>query len=286
MRYGRVRCAAHHGKRECMLNKTIPVGVDGSSATITSYVFAPTEDAYALKPLPAVVVVPGGGYDHVSPRDGEPVALRLLAMGYQAFVLNYSVAPAVYPLALQELARAVDTVRSHATEFCVDPNRITVMGFSAGGHLVGLLGALWDKPWLAESIATSPESIRPDALCLGYPVVSSGAYAHRGSFEHLTGAGDVLAQKLSIENMVGEGFPRTFLWHTAEDASVPVQNSLLLAQALADHGIGFSLHVFPHGKHGASLATAQTAFKGCAEHIQPQVQGWPEQFAAWERDGR
>lgn len=95
-----------------MLNKTIPVGVDGSSATITSYVFAPTEDAYALKPLPAVVVVPGGGYDHVSPREGEPVALRLLAMGYQAFVLNYSVAPAVYPLALQELARAVDTVRT------------------------------------------------------------------------------------------------------------------------------------------------------------------------------
>lgn len=190
-----------------MLNKTIPVGVDGSSATITSYVFAPTEDAYALKPLPAVVVVPGGGYDHVSPREGEPVALRLLAMGYQAFVLNYSVAPAVYPLALQELARAVDTVRSHAAEYCVDPDRITVMGFSAGGHLVGLLGALWDQPWLAESIAASPESIRPDTLCLGYPVVSSGGYAHRGSFEHLTGADGALAQKLSIENMVGEGFP-------------------------------------------------------------------------------
>ncbi len=98
MRYGRVRCATHHGEREYMLNKTIPVGVDGSSATITSYAFAPTEDAYALKPMPAVVVVPGGGYDHVSPREGEPVALRLLAMGYQAFVLNYSVAPAVYPL--------------------------------------------------------------------------------------------------------------------------------------------------------------------------------------------
>lgn len=116
-----------------MLNKTIPVGVDGSSATITSYVFAPTEDAYALKPLPAVVVVPGGGYDHVSPREGEPVALRLLAMGYQAFVLNYSVAPAVYPLALQELARAVDTVRGHAAEYCVDPDRITVMGFRPVG---------------------------------------------------------------------------------------------------------------------------------------------------------
>ena len=160
------------------------------------------------------------------------------------------------------------------------------MGFSAGGHLVGLLGALWDQSWLAESIAASPESIRPDTLCLGYPVVSSGAYAHRGSFKYLTGADGALAQELSIENMVGEGFPRTFLWHTAEDVSVPVQNSLLLAQALADHGIGFSLHVFPHGKHGASLATAQTAFKGCAEHIQPQVQGWPGQFASWERDGR
>ena len=227
-----------------MLNKTICVGVDGSDAAISSYIFAPTEDAYALEPRPAVLIVPGGGYDHISPREGEPVALRLLAMGYQAFVLDYSVAPATYPLALQELARAVDTVRSHATELCVDPNRITVMGFSAGGHLVGLLGALWDKPWLAESIATSPESIRPDALCLCYPVVSSGTYAHRGSFEHLTGADDALAQKLSIENMVGEGFPRTFLWHTADDASVSVQNSLLLAQALADHGIGFSYMSF------------------------------------------
>ena len=85
---------------------------------------------------------------------------------------------------------------------------------------------------------------------------------------------------------MGDGFPRTFLWHTAEDASVPVQNSLLLAQALADHGNGFSLHVFQHRKHGASLATAQSVFKGCAELIQPQVQGWPEQFVAWERDGR
>lgn len=214
------------------------------------------------------------------------MALRLLAMGYQAFVLNYSVAPAVYPLALQELAWAVDAIRIRAAEFCVDPDRITVMGFSAGGHLVGLLGALWNQPWLAESITVSPESIRPDALCLGYPVVSSGSYAHRGSFEHLTGGDGALAQKLSVENMVSKGFPRTFIWHTAEDKSVPVQNSLLLAQALADHGIGFSLHVFPHGKHGASLATAQTAFKGCAEHIQPQAQGWPEQFAAWERDGR
>lgn len=269
-----------------MIVKSIPVGVDGSSAAITSYVFAPTEDAYALEPRPAVVVVPGGGYDHISPREGEPVALRLLAMGYQAFVLGYSVAPAVYPLALQELARSVDTVRGHAAEFCIDPGRITVMGFSAGGHLAGLLGALWHEPWLAESVGATPASIKPNALCLGYPVVSSGAYAHRGSFEHLTGADDALARRLSVENMVGEDFPRTFLWHTAEDKSVPVQNSLALAKALADHGIGFSLHIFPYGKHGAALATAQTAFKGCSEHIQPQAQGWPEQFAAWERDGR
>lgn len=131
-----------------MLNKTIPVGVDGSSATITSYVFAPTEEAYALKPLPAVVIVPGGGYDHVSPREGEPVALRLLAMGYQAFVLNYSVAPAVYPLALQELARAVDTDRGHAAEFCVNPDRITVMGFRPAGIWLACLGRFGISPGL------------------------------------------------------------------------------------------------------------------------------------------
>ena len=269
-----------------MLNMTVPVGVDGSSAALATYAFVPSEDAYALGPQPTVIIVPGGGYNHISPREGEPVALRMLAEGYQAFVLDYSVAPAVYPQALRELALAVKTVRERADEFCVDPDRITVMGFSAGGHLAGLLGATWDESWLAESIGATPTAVKPDTLCLGYPVISSGRYAHRGSFERLTGADEALAKKLSLEYMVGEGFPRTFIWHTAEDGSVSVQNSLLLARALADRGIGFSLHVFPHGSHGASLATAQTALKGRADHIQPQAQGWPELFAAWERDGR
>lgn len=267
-----------------MIRKKADVGVDGSAAMLDVYAFAPEEDAYARTLKPAVVIVPGGGYNHVSPREGEPIALRLLADGYQSFVLDYSVAPAVYPQALRELAAAVAWVRGYAEELQVDPARVSVAGFSAGGHLACLLGAKWGEPGLAESVGATAAEIKPDALCLGYPVVTAGAFAHRGSFETLSGGDEELTRGLSIEKLVSADFPRTFVWHTAEDGSVPVQNSLLLAEALAGAGVPFSLHVFPHGPHGIALANETTAFKGRAEQVQPQAQAWPEMFAAWERD--
>lgn len=267
-----------------MIYRDIDMGVDGSGAVLVSYASVPEGDAFACLLRPAVIVVPGGGYDHISPREAEPIALRMAADGFQAFVLTYSVAPARYPLALRELARAVAWVRGHAGEFMIDTSRVGVAGFSAGGHLAGLLGGMWNSPWLAGSVGAAPEDIRPDFLCLGYPVVTSGAFAHRGSFERLCGGDAEQQEKLSVEKLVTGDFPRTFIWHTAEDASVPVQNSLLLGEALAAAGVPFSLHVFPHGAHGMSLAVPETAFKGRPDHVQRQAQAWPEMFAAWERD--
>ena len=226
--------------------------------------------------LPAVVVCPGGGYTHRAFHEGDPVAERLAANGIKAFVLDYSVAPARFPQALEELAEAVATVREHADEWGVDARNIAVMGFSAGAHLAGSLGVMWHEPWLSEAVGRTPEDIRPDAMCLCYPVITSGEFAHRGSFEILTGGDAELTDRLSLENLVDGRTPRAFLWHTAEDGSVPVQNSLLMSSALAAAGVEFSLHIFPYGRHGIGLADG-------AKAVVPQAQCWPELFAAWLR---
>ena len=228
------------------------------------------------KKLPAVIVCAGGGYAYRSPHEADPVARRMAKNGIKAFVLDYTVAPqARFPQAVEELACAVATVRDHAKDYNVDPHNICVLGFSAGGHLAGSLGVLWHEPWLAEAVGRAPEDIRPDAMCLCYPVITSGEFAHRGSFEMLTDNDAKLTERLSLEKLVDEKTARAFLWHTADDEYVPVQNSLLMANALATAGVEFSLHVFPHGPHGIGLAHGI--------HNVPQAQCWPELFAAWLR---
>lgn len=225
--------------------------------------------------LPAVIVCPDGGYRKRADHEGDPVALRLAKNGIKAFVLDYSVAPARFPQAVEELALAVASVRDHADEWGVDPHNVATLGFSAGGHLVGSLGALWHEQWLAEAVGHDSENIRPDAQCLCYPVITSGKFAHRDSFAALTDNDPALTERLSLEKLVDERTPRTFLWHTAEDGLVPVQNSLLMASALASADVEFSLHVFPYGLHGIGLANEG--------HVVPQAQCWPELFAAWLR---
>lgn len=231
---------------------------------------------------PAVIVCPGGAYAMCSDREAEPVAMQYLSMGYQVFVLYYSVAPEIYPAALMELALAVKLVREHAEEWMVDVNKIVVSGFSAGGHLACSLGVFWNREFLYKSLGVKPNEIRPNGLILGYPVITSGEYAHRGSFDNLLGdkaQDEKMLALFSLEKQVSRDTPKTFLWHTATDNAVPVENSLFFAAELSRQQVSFELHIYPDGYHGLSLANKEVAVN--AEGIVEAVQTWVPLVKTW-----
>jgi acetyl esterase/lipase len=224
--------------------------------------FRPTLDCYLLKsatPRPAVLVLPGSGYVQCSPRESEALAIRFNAEGFHAFVLWYSCAPRRHPVPLLDSARAFTIIRGHASEWALNPNKVGIMGFSAGGHLALSTSVFYNRGF-ASAPGIDPALIRPDALMLCYPVVSSGEYAHRGSFDALLGANPSpdLLELTSLEKQVHSKMPPAFIWHTWADNSVPVENSIFLAAALKKADIPFELHIFPEGKHGLSLANAET----------------------------
>jgi len=215
----------------------------GEGVTLTTYVLD------GKRPRGAVLVLPGGAYRMTSDREAEPIALRFTAAGFHAFVLRYSVAPNRHPKPLQDAQKALDLIRSQSSEWNLDPAKVAVCGFSAGGHLAASLGVFGNP--------------RPDALILSYPVITSGPFAHQGSFENLLGqeAPAPVQAQLSLETQVTDKTPPTFLWHTYDDAAVPLENTLLFAGALRQAAVPFELHVFPKGRHGISLAEAETDFE-------------------------
>ena len=249
--------------------------------------FRPVLDTYLLdgaKKRGAVLVLPGGGYSFTSEREGEPIATRFAAAGYHAFVLWYSVAPHRHPQPVADVARALCVIREHAEAWNLDPDKIAVIGFSAGGHLASSIAVHWNKPWLACIPGIRTEWAKPNALLLSYPVISSGPFTHRGSFDCLLGedAPEEALALMSSEKQVGGHVPPTFLWHTFADGLVPVENSLLFAQALRTAGVPFELHVFPDGFHGLSTVDAETC---TPDVVDPHVGGWMKLAVEW-LDGR
>lgn len=237
-------------------------------------------------PRPSIVICPGGGYRFRSDREADPIALVFAAKGFNCFIVEYAVAPEVqepvYPAALFDVAHAVAWVREHAAECCADPNAIAVMGFSAGGHAACHLGVRWHEEDLMASFGLTTEQARPNAMVLSYPVITAGKYAHRGSFEHLTGSKDLADHApFSLEEKVSEHTPPTFLWHTWEDGSVPVENTLFFATAMRRYGVQGEVHIFPKGGHGIALANPLTS-DSPAQNI-PECAQWPDMAARFLR---
>ncbi len=227
---------------------------------------------------PAVIIFPGGGYSFVSEREAEPIAMKYLSMGFSAFILDYSVAPSVFPTSLFEAAYSIGCVRENADEFGIDPNKIAVVGFSAGGHLAASVSCFWNESFISDALGTKSDMLKPNAAVLSYPVISSSKFAHIDSFKSLLGSrfGDPkLMQKLSLENAVNANTPPSFLWHTFEDGLVSVKNSLLYTSALQSAGIPFELHIYQRGGHGLSLANEITG------DVMPDCQNWIDMSGRW-----
>ncbi len=230
---------------------------------------------------PAILILPGGGYHHLSHREHEPVALHMLYRGFQAFVLEYAVAPARFPLALQEAAMAMAYIRQNSARYGLT-GQVAAMGFSAGGHLCGTLGTLYDAPEVSQ-IAPA-EAIRPDALGLCYPVAVSWGNTHQGSFLNLCGEDQALRSRLSLDALARPDMPPVFLWHSRSDESVPCRNSLELARALEEKNVPFAMHIYRLGSHGVSTADVHAYPQGDMAPVSQELPGWVDSMALFFRE--
>lgn len=235
--------------------------------TITPYL---VKDGNKEKGL--VIVCPGGGYTGRAFHEGEPVALMLNKAGISAVVLNYRVAPYKHPAMLTDANRAVKLVRYHAKEWEIDPEKIGILGFSAGGHLAVSACEHYDYG-RDDGDEIDKMSSRPNAGIFCYAVATFiDGYTHGGTLQNLLGENPdpKLKHMLSGENSVPDDCPPVFMWHTSDDTAVNVSNSLELGKALRNKNIPFELHVYPHGRHGLGLAEND-------EH----VSAWSKELVRW-----
>ena len=240
------------------LNHEIKHG--GFEAPLRCYIPTGAPHAFFKEYRPAIIVLPGGGYSHTYEGEAEPIALKYVGAGFCAFVLNYSVYPAKFPQALTEALMAVRYVRENAKEFRIDPDRIYVCGFSAGGHLAACTGTLWNHACLDGHLEDSREVYRPNGLILAYPVITP---LHRGSYLNLfnrdeAALTDEVIDLLSLHNQVTDATPPTFVWHNSDDAGVPVECSLLFGLALHRNRIPFEMRIWENGGHGVCLGNYVT----------------------------
>lgn len=214
----------------------------------------PTLETFLIdsdKALGAVLVLPGGGYRALAQHEAGCIGQAFNEQGFHAFVLKYRIAPNRFPAPQLDVWQAIRIIRKNASKWNVNPDMISVLGFSAGGHLAASSAVLYKEL----NDFANDKSGYPNALILCYPVISFDVIGHKGSGDNLLGEdADInTRKKYSLENRVDLDTPPTFLWHTATDRSVPVVNSVVFAQELWNRGIPAELHVFPNGPHGYGL---------------------------------
>lgn len=237
-------------------------------------------DKYERK---AMLVIPGGGYSGVcSDREGEPIALSFVAKGYNAFVLHYTVDKKhPFPTQLIEVAEAIKHIKDNSEKYGISKDQVYVVGFSAGGHLAGCAGILWKHSAIYEAIDMPYGYNKPTGVILMYPVVSPKY--HGFSFNNLLCKDEVCAEELesvALEKFVDKDSSPAFMLHTANDQIVDVKNSLCLANAYADAGSMFELHIYPDAPHGVALGNKITAV-GVEKFDNPAIARWVDMADYW-----
>lgn len=276
---------------EIMMTNTIHLYENRQDVTLTTYLLADSPELLNGKTRPAVLVCPGGGYLACSDREAEPVALRFAAMGYHAFVLRYStynngkpgfvpfnrdmaVNPnSIYPAPMRDIGKAFLTIRAHADEWLVDMDKIAICGFSAGAHNCAMYSVYWQDPVITDFFGQEPDAFQPAAVILGYgigdfhlmvqdysePMLQAIASAANFAYLGTKSPTQELLDTVSPALHVSQNTPPAFLWATAADKLVPVENTTRMANALAQAGVPFEVHIFEQGEHGLSLADQSTA---------------------------
>lgn len=294
-----------------MITQTIQLYENRPDVTLTTYVLGDSPELLNGQKRPAVLVCPGGAYLGCSDREAEPVALRFAAMGYHAFVLRYStynngepgIVPlgadlainpnSVHPAPMRDIGKAFLNLHAHADEWLVDMDKLAICGFSAGAHNCAMYSVYWHDPVIHEFFGEDPARFKPAAAILAYGIAD-----YHLMFGEIT---DPFAQELSdaasiaflgtktptpelLEAVspalrVSQNTPPTFLWATAADALVPVENTTRMATALAHAGVPFEVHVFEEGPHGLSLADQASA--GSRQEIDLDAEKWSGLVDAW-----
>ena len=247
------------------------------SCYLKGYLYEESAEMPYFSKRPAVVVVPGGGYWFCSDREADPIAAFYSGAGFNTFVFRYTCGEAaVFPTPLVELSTAMKYIRENADEWHIDPDKIAVCGFSAGGHLCASLGTLWNNAEIRELSGCKNGENKPDALVLGYPVINTRSWMVP-EVDRLVGNRDrkSTVDLLDTEKQVGAHTPPSFIFHTYSDSVVAVEDSLCFANAMAANNRPFELHIFTNGAHGLATADGLTG-KG-----EPEVRNWMDMSSHW-----
>lgn len=258
----------------------------GNEVVLTSYCLDNFDEWSTGRKRKAILILPGGGYHFISEREAEPIAVQYLHEDINAFVLSYTVKnePSYNLLSpIDEVFAAILYIKSHADYYHVDVEHISVMGFSAGGHLAASVGLFYQDAEYLKLFNCTTNDLYISGLILCYPVITMGEYSSKETKYLRTGLEEDLIDKFSIEKHIDANYPPTFIWTTFEDDCVPPLNSTMLVNELVKHNVRVEFHLYPEGKHGLALANeiTQSPFNN-GQYV--SVQTWVKQSIRFIKD--